>query len=80
MSSSFASFAPAGAPSAFAKLSIERLTEPGERRAVVDELHSRLTLIEMLSEYAGTTGVVELWTSGCYSSLTMPLLMSLADH
>jgi hypothetical protein len=80
VSASFASFAPAGAPSALAKLSTERLAEPGERRVVVDELHSRLILIEMLSEYAGKTGVVELWTSGCCSSLTMPLFMSLADH
>ncbi len=42
------------APSARAKQSTERLAEPGERRAVVSEYNSRVILVEMLSEYAGT--------------------------
>jgi hypothetical protein len=54
VSASCASFAVAGAPSALAKLSTERLAEPGERRAVVGEYNSRVILVEMLSEYAGT--------------------------
>ena len=50
VSASSASFA----PSARAKQSTERLAELGERRAVVDEYNSRVILVEMLSEYAGT--------------------------
>ena len=50
VSASSASFA----PSARAKQSTERLAEPGERRAVVGEYNSRVILVEMLSEYAGT--------------------------
>jgi hypothetical protein len=54
VSASSAPFAVAGAPSALAKQSTERLAEPGERRAVVGEYNSRVILVEMLSEYAGT--------------------------
>jgi hypothetical protein len=54
VSRSNAPFAVAGGPSALAKLSTERLAEPGERRAVVEEYYSRVILVEMLSEYAGT--------------------------
>ena len=46
------------APSARAKQSTERLAEVGERRAVVDEYNSRVILVEMLSEYAGTGKVI----------------------
>jgi hypothetical protein len=48
------------APSALAKLSTERLAEPGERRAVVGEYNSRVILVEMLSEYAGTGKVFSI--------------------
>ena len=54
VSASSASFA----PSALTKLSTERLAEPGERRAVVGEYNSRVILVEMLSEYAGTGKVL----------------------
>ena len=58
VSASSASFAVAGAPSSLAKLTAERLAEPGERRAVVGEYNSRVILVEMLSEYAGTGKVI----------------------
>ena len=58
VSASSASFAVAGAPSALAKLTAERLAEPGERLAVVGEYNSRVILAEMLSEYAGTGKVI----------------------
>ncbi len=60
VSASCASFAVAGAPPALAKPSTERLAEPGERRAVVGEYNSRVILVEMLSEYAGTGTVFTL--------------------
>jgi hypothetical protein len=66
----------AGAPSALAKQPTERIAELGERRAVVDEFHSRLSLVEMLSEYAGKNGVGKVWMSGCKLRLTIPPLMS----
>ncbi len=51
VSASFASFA----PSALAKQSTERLAQADERRAVVAEYTSRVILVEMISEYAGTS-------------------------
>ncbi len=69
VSASFSPFAVVGAPSALAKHSTERLAEPGERRAVVGEYNSRVILVEMLSEYAGTGKVFFLdknsWPVAC---------------
>ena len=64
VSASSSPFAVAGAPSARAKQSTERLAEPGERRAVVSEYNSRVILVEMLSEYAGTGKVFSIKTAG----------------
>jgi hypothetical protein len=44
----------AGAPPAHAKRPSERAAELGERRAVIAEFQSRIIMIEMISEYAGT--------------------------
>ncbi len=52
------------APSALAKQSTERLAKADERRAVVAEYTSRVILVEMISEYAGTSLCsVGLWTA-----------------
>jgi hypothetical protein len=51
-------------PSAQAKQSTERLAKEDERRAVVAEYTSRVILVEMISEYAGTLLCsVGLWTA-----------------
>ncbi len=52
------------APSALAKQSTERLAKADERRAVVAEYTSRVILVEMISEYVGTSlCCVGLWTA-----------------
>ena len=52
--SSAANVVHAGAPPAHAKRPSERAAELGERRAVIAEFYSRIIMIEMISEYAGT--------------------------
>ena len=69
VSASSASFA----PSARAKQSTERLAEPGERRAVVGEYNSRVILVEMLSEYAGTGKVFTVKTAAQWLALVRRL-------
>jgi hypothetical protein len=50
--------------SALAKQSTERLAQTDERRAVVAEYTSRVILVEMISEYAGTSlCCVGLWNA-----------------
>ncbi len=52
------------APSALAKQSTERLAKADEGRAVVANYTSRVILVEMISEYAGTSLCsVGLWTA-----------------
>ena len=52
------------APSAQAKQSTERLAKADERRAVVAEYTSRVILVEMISEYVGTSlCCASLWTA-----------------
>ncbi len=54
------------APSALAKHSTERLAKADEGRTVVAEYVSRAILVEMISEYAGTSLCsVGLWTAHC---------------
>ena len=73
VSASSASLSVAGAPSALAKQSTERQAEPGERRAVVGEYNSRVILVEMLSEYAGTGKVFTVRTAGQWLALVRRL-------